>query len=306
MKKQYSCYILVATQLQQLTMPYTVAVSFETFLENINLKGDHRSTANGRRDDIVAKLSKSFEIVEAFSTGSIPKYTALRSHADLDVMVALHYGKHIKNKTPTQVLHNVREAIATWRTGVRRNGQAVTLHYKTWPNVDIVPVSRVVNEDGTVSHYQVPNSNTDTWIESRPKEHAANIELKSTECGYNFRRIIKMIKHWNRIHSDYLQSYHIEVLALRVFSGSLDNTTWQVFQFFENARKLLEAPLWHDAGLADDYLTWSDRQEVLKRFDTATIKSRDAWYKTYDLNSDHEGAIEVWRQIFGHDFPAFG
>lgn len=287
-------------------MPYTVAVSFDRFCENINLGGNHRDTANTRRDDIVATLGKSFEIVESFSTGSIPKYTALKQHADLDVMVALHYGKHIKDKTPTQVLQIVRDALGEWRTGARRNGQAVTLYYKTWPNVDIVPVSRVVNDDGTISHYNVPDSNTDKWIESRPKALAATIESKSSECGYNFRRIIKIIKHWNRIHSDYLSSYHIEVLAINVLSGNMDDTPWHVFKFFEDARKLLESYLWYDTGFADDYLLWSNRQEALKRFDTAITKSRDAWYKTYGENNDHEGAIEIWRQIFGGEFPSYG
>ena len=32
-----------------------------------------------------------------------------------------------------------------------------------------------------------------------------------------------MIKHWNRIHSDYLRSYHIEVLAINVLNGNLDH-----------------------------------------------------------------------------------
>ncbi|PRY06183.1 nucleotidyltransferase [Paraburkholderia sp. BL25I1N1] len=287
-------------------MPYTVEVSFDRFYDNINLSGDHRGIANARRDDIVATLSKTFEIIEAFSTGSIPKFTALKQHADLDVMVVLHYGKHIKNKTPTEVLHRVRETLAEWRTGVRRNGQAVTLYYATWPTVDIVPVSRVVNDDGTVSHYNVPDSNTDTWITSKPKALAATIESKSSECGYNFRRIIKMIKHWNRIHSDYLLSYHIEVLAIKVFSGNLDDTAWHVFQFFDKARKLLEGPLWYDTGFTDDYLLWYDRQEVLKRFDTAIEKSRSAWSKTYGDTNDHKSAIEIWRQIFGSEFPNYG
>jgi Second Messenger Oligonucleotide or Dinucleotide Synthetase domain len=287
-------------------MPYTVAVSFDKFLENINLAGDHRETANTRRDDIVATLGKSFEITEAFSSGSIPKFTALRQHADLDVIVALHYSKHIKDRTPTQVLQSVRNALAEWRTGVRRNGQAVTLHYKTWPSVDIVPVSRTLNDDGTVLHYNVPDSNTDTWIKSRPKSLAATIEAKSSECGYNFRRIIKMIKHWNRIHSDYLRSYHIEVLAIKVFNSNLDITPWQVFQFFDNARKLLEGSLWYDTGFADEYLSSVDRQEALKRFDTAIGKSREAWHRTYGDNTDDKGAIEIWRQIFGSEFPAYG
>ena len=287
-------------------MPYTVEASFNAFYENINLGGDHRETANTRRDDIVKKLGKTFSIVEAFSSGSIPKYTALKNHADLDVIVALHYGKHIDGKTPTQVLQAVRDSLAEWRTGARRNGQAVTLYYKTWPNVDIVPVSRVVNDDGSVSHYNVPDSNTDTWIASRPKKHAADIEKKSSECGYNFRRIIKMIKHWNKAHSDYLQSYHIEVLALQVFNANLDDTPWSVFQFFEKARPLLVSSLWHELGFADSYLSWADRAEVLKRFDTAIDKSRSAWYKTYGGNDDHKGAIEIWKQMFGDKFPAYG
>lgn len=287
-------------------MSYTVEASFDAFYEGINLGGDHRETANKRRDDIVNRLGKTFSILEAFSTGSIPKYTALKGNADLDVIVALHYGKHIEGKTPTQVLQAVRDALAEWRTGARKNGQAVTLYYKTWPNVDIVPVSRTTNDDGAVLHYNVPDSNTDTWIKSKPKTHAADIEKKSSGCGYNFRRIIKMIKHWNKIHSDYLQSYHIEVLALKVFDSNLDDTPWNVFQFFDKARPLLESSLWHDIGFADDYLSWSDRQEVLKRFDTAINKSRLAWSKTYDDGNDHKGAIEIWKQVFGDKFPSYG
>lgn len=287
-------------------MPYTVAVSFDQFYDKINLDGDHRSTANGRKDDIVSKLGKSFDIVDAFSTGSIPKFTALRQHADLDVMVVLHYGKHIKDKTPTQVLQSVRNALSQWRTGARRNGQAVTLNYTTWPNVDVVPVSQATDANGNVTHYSVPDSNTDNWIVSKPKHLSSTIDSKASRCGPNFRRIIKMIKHWNRIHSDYLQSYHIEVLAIKVFDTDLSDTPWQVYQFFSNAKKLLESSLWYDTGFADSYLSYSDRQEVLKRFDTAIAKSSDAWLRTYGTNDDHKGAIEIWRQIFGDEFPAYG
>lgn len=287
-------------------MTYTVAASFDKFYENINLAGDHREIANSRRDNVVAMLSKSFEVVEAFSTGSIPKFTALRAHADVDVMVALHYGKHIKDKTPTQVLEDIRGALAEWKTGARKNGQAVTLHYKTWPNVDIVPVSRTLNDDGSVAHYNVPDSNTNTWIKSRPKALAATIDTKAGQCGYNFRRIIKIIKHWNRIHADYLTSYHIEVLAIKLFGQNLDNTPWNVFKFFEDARTLLQEPIWYDTGFADEYLSWSDRQEVLRRFDTAIWKTRSAWNLTFGSNEDQKGAIEIWQQVFGDQFPAYG
>src|SRR5688572_2190486 len=123
-------------------MAYTVEAAFNEFYDAINLSGDHRSTANARKDALISLLSGKFDVLEAFGTGSIPRFTALKGRADVDVMVALHYGKHIKGKTPTQVLQDVREALA-YKTTVRKNGQAVTLYYDTWPNVDVVPVARV-------------------------------------------------------------------------------------------------------------------------------------------------------------------
>jgi hypothetical protein len=203
-------------------------------------------------------------------------------------------------------LETVQTSLAEYRTNVRKNGQAITLYYKTWPSVDIVPVSRTTNDNGSVSHYNVPNANNGSWIQARPKKFAGEIEAKATQCGQNFRRIIKMVKHWNRVHSEFLSSYHIEVLALNIYSGNLDDTPWQVFQFFEKAKPLLQASLWHELGYADDYLTYSDRAEVLKRFDTAIQKTRDAWYLTYVGKNDHKGAIELWRQVFGDKFPAYG
>lgn len=285
-------------------MAYTVDAAFNTFFEAINLSGDHRATANARKDNVVRILSNKFEIVDAFASGSIPKYTALKGIADLDVMVVLHYAKHIKGRMPAAVVQEVRDALAAYRTGARKNGQAVTLAYDTWPNVDIVPVSYWTDASGNITHYEVPDTNTGTWIKSRPKHFADSIEAKATKCGGNFRRIIKMIKWWNSIHSDYMQSYHIETLALNVFDRNLDDTAWSVFQFFDKARPLLANALWYDLGYVDTYLSYSDRQEVIKRFDTAITTSRLAWYNTSTGNNP--AAIGLWRQIFGDKFPNYG
>lgn len=287
-------------------MAYTVPAAFDQFYNAINLAGDHRNTANARRDRLVSLLSNAFDVLEAFGTGSIPKLTALKGHADLDIMVVLHYGKHIKGRTPAQVLQDVRDALGEYRTNVRKNGQAVTLYYKTWPHVDVVPVSRTTSEGGQTLHYNVPDIHSGTWIKSTPKRHASAIEQKATECGAAFRRIVKMIKWWNLSHSAYLQSYHIEVLALNVLEGPLNDMPWDVFQFFVNARRLLEGPLYHDVGYVDEYLSYVSRQEVLKRLDTAIDLARAAWYNTYLPQANHREAIRLWRRVFGDKFPEYG
>jgi hypothetical protein len=141
-----------------------------------------------------------------------------------------------------------------------------------WSNVVIVPVSRLVNDDGSASHYVVPASTTDISIRSRPKLRASNIESKFSDGGCNCRRIIKMGKHWNKLLGGYLQGYHTELRALKDFGAKLDDTPWHVFQLFEKARPLLTSTLWHELGHADSYLSWSERQEVRKRFYTALIR----------------------------------
>jgi hypothetical protein len=286
-------------------LAYTVEGAFTAFYEAINLDGDHRQTANARRDALVALLKEKFDVLEAFATGSIPRFTALNRSADLDVIVALHYGKHIQGKSPSAVLQQVRDALS-FKTLVRKNGQAVTLYYQTWPNVDIVPVARVQDSAGNITHYQVPNANTESWIDARPARHSANVDAKASECGANFRRVIKMLKWWNETHGDYLQSYHIEVMALEIFYGNSDNTPLEVFRFFSKARPLLASPLFHDLGPVDGYLSYSDRAEILKRWDWAVTKAGNAWLKAYGSNNDQKGAIELWREIFGEKFPSYG
>lgn len=292
-------------------MAYTVDAAFNQFYDAINLSGDHRTDANNRKDHLIQLLNNKFHVVDSFSTGSIPRFTALHGHADVDVMLVLHYSKHMMGKLPSEVLTSIRDSIAT-KTDVRRNGQAVTLYYSTWPNVDIVPVFYTFEHTSTggerITHYNVPDSKTETWIKSRPKAHAIEMEKKVLECGVNFRRIIKVVKWWNLIHGDYLQSYHIEVLALKVFEGNLEDMPWSVFQFFEKSRALLQGPIWYDIGIVDEYLSYGDRLEILKRFDIARTKAGDAWYSdcALNMNSNQRAAIEFWKQIFRDKFPSYG
>jgi hypothetical protein len=286
-------------------MAYTAAASFNRFIESISLTGDHQKIAEVRRERIVSLLGNTFNIVNSFPTGSIPRGTALKTHADLDVFVVLHWGKHIKGKSPESVLQSVRDALGEYRTNVRKNGQAVTLYYETWPNVDIVPVSRVDNDDKTINCYEVPDMNSGTWLPSRPRKHAKAIDERAAAIGTGFKTLLRMIKEWNIAHSDLMQSYHIEVLGLHIVD-SLSDWPWTVFQFFEEAAKVTSSSLFYENSYPDDYLDSYSRKEVVKRLETARDKAHDAWYYTYNGRSEHAKAIQLWRQIFGDRFPAYG
>ena len=287
-------------------MPFTVTYSFDKFRENIEPRSYSREIATNRKNHLVSLLENDFEILDSFAMGSLPRYTAVKDHADLDIMVVLHYGKHVKDKLPSDILQSVRDCLGHRYTNVRKNGQAVTLYYKTWPNVDIVPVSRSVNDDNSISHYNVPNMNDENWIKSQPIRHSNELTERNSSIGYQFKRIIKIVKWWNLQHSSYLQSYHIEVLTLKILTGTFSNYPWEIYQFFEKAVTHVSSPLWHNINYADSYLTQTNRDAALNRLSTARDKSKEAWFKTTGDNDDHEGAIKIWRQIFGDKFPAYG
>lgn len=287
----------------------TTLPAFIEFIRDISISGDQQAVSTARKDRIVELLRKqNFDVLDAFPTGSIPKKTAIKG-CDLDVMVVLHYGKHIENKLPSQVLQNVRDALGEYRTNVRKNGQAVTLYYTTWPSVDIVPVYNNVNNDASVNHYGVPDmhSSPEQWIVSRPRRHTAAIDNRASSYGREFKHIVRMAKWWNQKHSDYLQSYHIEVLALQTLTGTFSNYVQGMFDFFDGALTLMNANpyganLWYEDCFVDSYLSYSDRQGVIKRLQTARGLALQAWI----VNADPQKAIAFWQRLFVDKFPNYG
>jgi hypothetical protein len=284
-------------------MPYTVPYSFDRFYEAINLRGDHRAAANARKDWIVGRLSQSMDVLEARAIGSIPRYTALAGHADLDILVALHYGRHIKGREPAAVLAAVKGALGTGAGAYRRNGQAVTVSFKSWPSVDVVPAARVVDDDGTVSHFEIPDMRRGIWIPTNPGAHATRMRVAAADRGPGFRQAITMVKHWNRRQDVRLQSYHVEVIALQT-ECMWDEPGWSLIQWFKAASGLTHW-CWDGDSDASGYLSYQRAEKAAARLgDSASLASR-AWSRTYGKD-DHRGAIARWRSRLGAQFPANG
>ncbi len=121
-----------------------------------------------------------------------------------------------------------------------------------------------------------------------------------------FAKLIKMMKHWSAHHGDYLQSYHIEVMALQAITAAQSDAPWDTYQFFRQVHDLTGSMLWHEGAWVDNYLSSTDRAEFRSRLEKAAEVASVAWYKTFGSNSDHEGAIRLWRQVLGDQFPTYG
>jgi hypothetical protein len=282
---------------------WTSEYAFDQFYDAINLTGDYRVTANARRDWVLQRLrANGLTVLEAIPIGSIPRYTALRDHADVDVMAVLHFGNHIKNRRPSQVLETVRNALSSGSAGtLRRDGQAVTVSFASWPNVDVVPTSRLAH-NGVVTGYQIPDMHREEWIDTNPPAHGRDITAAAAARGKNFRRVLKMVKHWNRRQTIQLQSYHIEVIALNLETDWSDYG-WPLLQWFKAAQPACDF-LWHANSDVSGYLSWERAQRAKTQLSTAEALALTGWYAT--TRNDDRGAIGAFKSVFGQNFPAYG
>lgn len=283
-------------------MAWTVGRAFEDYHDAIKLPGEHRTTANARKDWILRQLSGRLTVLDGFAMGSIPKYTALSGYADVDVLVALHYGQHIKDRKPSSVLSTLKTALGPGAGAVRRNGQAVTVKFQSWPNVDVVPASRLV-DNGRTTGYEIPDMNREVWLTTKPRTHDKRIADAAAANGPHFRQVIKMIKDWNRRQSKRLQSYHIEAIALDG-GWSWSDYSWAVYQFFQAAQTKLSFH-WYDAENVAGYLDWQAQQTIGQQLRTATSAANSGWFADYSLH-DHKAAIGHFKSIFGQRFPSYG
>lgn len=286
-------------------VPYLTSTALGDFYRAINLAGDHRAAANKRRDWIVGRLGSKLEILEAFPIGSVPRFTAVRGHADVDILVALHYSKHIKGRKPSNVLRTVRDALAYPGASVRRNGQAVTLKFNSWPSVDVVPVSRVASSGGS-AYYHIPDMNEEDWLPSRPVRHRKRLEEAVSIYGSDLRKVIKMVKWWNLRQGAPLESFHIEVIALQAATAG-GEIPWSLFKWFEKAHDMINSDeyTWYDDSMVDSYLTWATTRKVVPLLAEARDLAQAAWYATYNRD-DHRTAITSLKKIFGEQFPGYG
>lgn len=284
-------------------MSWTTEGAFQEFFSAINLPGDHRTIANNRKDWIVGRLrSGGLNVLDAFTMGSIPRYTALRDHADLDVMVVLHFTEHVKGRSPAQVLSSVKTSLGAGAGNVRRNGQAVTMKFLSWPSVDVVPASRHVDDAKVVTGYSIPDMNRGEWIRTNPPSHSQSMNAAVSLYGPNFRRVVKMIKEWNRRQDVRMQSYHIEVIALKMATNCADHS-WAIRQWFQAAEQNVNF-CWHANADVSAYLAWDRAARVSAQLKTASSLANSAWYSAY--NNNHQQAITQWRSLFGQKFPAYG
>jgi len=282
----------------------TVQESFEEFIKKISISCDCSNKIEERTNLVIRLLSNKFDVLEIFAVGSLVTYTAIKDYVNIDIIVVLHYSKYIRKNPPLDLLKKIKRILNSYKVEITKNNtHAVKLKFKSAPNVNIIPASRV-SVDEKFSHYNIPSTDKDIWIASNPKIHTQQMRDLSIYKG----QLVQIIKEWNRQNLSYLSSFHIDNMALTYKDDVNLDFAWHICKFFKHMYEVLENKMLNPNGLGsyvDDYLDEYSRVAVLELIDTMITKIYNAWYDVYS-DKPHKLPIETYCECFGDRFPKYG
>lgn len=251
-------------------------------------------------------------VLDTFLTGSYSRSTMIAplKEADIDIFVVLdpkyYHNYNGQNGGQGGLLDLLRRTLLktyTTTPAISRNGQAVTIQFTDFV-VDVVPG---FHRQG--GGYLIPNSITKSWLETDPKKHVDLISASNKAHNSDFVPLCKMIKGWNKKHSSYFRSFHLEVLALQILDGvTISDFPSGVRYYFDKGRALIKQKNPDPAGYGGDvggYIIGKTMiDEAERRFQLAYDRALKA--EQHAASGNVSAAVEMWAKIFGDYFPAYG
>ena len=291
-------------------MATTAASAFDEFKERLKLTAPQSSSITARRDATASYAKQAFPSASDLAVastkliGSAARETIIRPLDDIDLLVEFSNKGNVFEtyRYDSQAfLYRVRDGLKQFSNVrvVGARGQAVRFFYVDAPHVDVAPVFR-----WSSGGYALPNG-TGGWLTTDPDAHAEYIANKHRDLSYNLKPLVKMLKQWNRAHSNYLKSFHLEVMVANSFGTLGNNSRDACEKFFGWAQWGISVhdPAGHGGDLSS-YLTQLQRQSVITNMESA--RQRAVLANQAEANGNHEEAIRLWRIVFGSEFPTYG
>lgn len=287
-------------------MPTSISQGFQQLKVNLEITSLQSATASARQQNVRAAVEKHMTVLNSFLTGSYRRSTMIAplAEADVDVFVVLD-SSYFEQNGQAALLDKLKRALAKEynNSTISRAGQAVTIRFTDF-YVDVVPA---FNRQG--GGYLIPDSILKRWISTDPTKHVSLwSELNSRKDG-KFVPLVKMLKGWNKEHSQLLRSFHLETLAYDVLNSvTITDYPSGVRYFFDHSRAKIVSGTFDPAGYGGNvgaYLdTQQKRDDVVTRLKAAYDKALEA--ERFERDGYTKSAYSKWQVIFGDYFPHYG
>jgi hypothetical protein len=271
-------------------MATTAAKAMQQFLASIEPTGMQTNVAKGRKNSVAGYLSGTFSsgsdmpLCRTVLVGSVAQGTALRPIEDVDVVAVFGNAKDLYEKyryDSKAFLYRVKRALDEYR-------------------VEVVGARGLPVEGGG---FFLP-SGDGRWIQTNPEYDGSWLDERHAALGYHLKNMAKLAKAWNRVHSSWFKSFHLEVMVATAFTSLGSNYRHALSLWFDQPHISVSAP-WKGEAL-DSYMPFLSNRRQSAQAVLRSSAERAAKAVAAEGAGDHAEAIRLWRVVFGDSFPAYG
>lgn len=275
----------------------------KTLLQCINDLIDNISVTDRQEENIKASVSNltgylkgtksGLFVHDVFTNGSYERDTIIRPLNDIDLFAVLkkdewkdEYGNLPNPQSVLSKFKNYLNSLNDYKDKVKQDRPCVTI-YLSDKQFDVLPSFEELG-----GGYSIPNYDLKSWTYSYPEQLTTNLDTAHKNRNYKLKPLIKAIKYWNRENNKLIPSYHIEEVAISIFSyTNFTNYEEAIRIWFNNAGMYLQSIKFKSN---EDYTAATNKINKVKE------KLNEA-KKLYDDNKEAD-AIKIWKAIFDKEF----
>ncbi|WP_431841202.1 SMODS domain-containing nucleotidyltransferase [Calidifontibacter indicus] len=290
-------------------MKRTVDNSFTKLDENLNLDPFVRQKAQTLHNTIRDDLTKAGLIAGSFLQGSFARKTMLKPLKDVDIVCLLpaYLWEQLRGPDgPGRAMESFKTPIvARWPdvqfdVGDEPSGKALRLTLSDVDfTIDLVPAFDTDND-----YVLIGDRFEGTWEQSNTRIQLKRVSDRNQATDGRFVHQVRELKALTKYHKelDFVSGIVVESLAYAcVGRKMLDKDA--VAAVLAYAKDGVKGPVLEPAGDDDVTIKWTDkeRETAARVYAEASRKASEAL--RLERAGDMDGAISVWRSLFGHAYP---
>lgn len=290
---------------------------------------------NGFPDKDVAFPLKYEEVHVNY--GSFSRNTKIRELDDIDLIYGLHadkayYSKSVLSKNTfflqtenagirlqnlsnnnqlnsikvvNKLVSNLSSIYQYSSAAIHRRQEAATLNLTSYDwAFDIVPA--FYTREG---FYLIPDGNGN-WKPTNPPLDQKNITSLNVEHKHSVHQLVRTLKYWNRrAKMPLINSYLFENFVLNFCKSKNELSDYidiNIINFWSYLKSNIYNNVKDPKGIDDNLnnLTYQEKISISEKANEAYLKGYEA-YRLETTEIKPGLAINLWREIFGNDFPKY-
>lgn len=188
---------------------------------------------------------------------------------------------------------------------IKRNYEAVVLNLKskTW-NFDIVPCFYTAMESDGRNYYLIPNGNGN-WKKTDPRKDREKIKEINKKHNGKVLELIRLVKKWN---NKKIPSYLLETLCIYYFENKNELESINYIEFVKILPYVsfcIQYPVKDIKEIQEDINTLDDEKIriIVDKITNEICIATEAL--SIEKKGDMKKSIELWKKIFGEEFPDY-